>query len=485
MKVRRIHNWILLADLVWVVAALAWAEALRYGLHWDQATGLSVRNSLPFLVATWIIWTVLSRAMQLDGFRGGWRFPAVVAHLCFGVLFVMAILLAGAYLTRHYVSRLALTYFGITLFLGLLALRWVAWRWLRRRYLRGNISQVVIVGSGRVARELALRLNRHPEMLCKVVGFLCPGNEAFELGNHPRESSSVRSVSTLSVVDLLRRHQIDELILALSGPAVPEVLNLAARCRDQGIAVSLVPQPYELYLSKPNLLDLDGLPLLQLRDVSATTSFFRWKRIVDIIGASFLAVAAIPLLAPFAIVLRWKRGASFRWEKRCGWQGREFFMLRLNVDRDPKGRSHFDRIMWQLSLTEVPQLWNVLRGDMSLVGPRPESPARVRRYSEWQNQRLSVRPGMTGLAQVHGLREQHSSEEKTRFDLRYLLHPSPTADLSLVIQTLWTLVVRLIRYRDLVEPELALSPEAEMPASGDKITLENLHHAHRAQSSAN
>src|ERR1700685_2650941 len=103
MKVRRIHNWILLADLVWVVAALAWAEALRYGLHWDQATGLSVRNSLPFLVATWIIWTVLSRAMQLDGFRGGWRFPAVVAHLCFGVLFVMAILLAGAFLTRHYV----------------------------------------------------------------------------------------------------------------------------------------------------------------------------------------------------------------------------------------------------------------------------------------------------------------------------------------------------------------------------------------------
>ena len=60
---------------------------------------MSVRNSLPFLVATWIIWTVLSHAMQLDGFRGGWRFPAVVAHLCFGVLFVMAILLAGAYLT--------------------------------------------------------------------------------------------------------------------------------------------------------------------------------------------------------------------------------------------------------------------------------------------------------------------------------------------------------------------------------------------------
>ena len=136
-------------------------------------------------------------------------------------------------------------------------------------------------------------------------------------------------------------------------------------------------------------------------------------------------------------------------------KGREFSMLRLNVDRDPiRMVRQFDRIMWQLSLTEVPQIWNVLRGDMSLVGPRPESPDRVRRYSEWQNQRLSVRPGMTGLAQVHGLREQHSSEEKSRFDLRYLLHPSPIADLSLVIQTLWTLVTRLI---DVIR-DLAKSP---------------------------
>ena len=284
MKARRIHRWILVADLIWVGVALAWAEALRYGFDWNQTTRLSVRNSLPFLVATWVVWTVLSHAMQLDGFRGGWRFPAVVAPLCFGVVFVRAILLAGAYLTRHYVSRLALSYFGLTLFLGLLAIRWIVWRLLRRRYRRGDISRLVIVGSGRVARELALKLNRHPEMLCKVVAFLCPGNEAFELGTHPHESATVTGVSTLNVGDLLHRHQIDELILALAGPAIPEVLNLAARCREQGIAVSLVPQPYELYLSKPNLLDLDGLPLLQLRDASTTNSFLLWKRTVDMSG---------------------------------------------------------------------------------------------------------------------------------------------------------------------------------------------------------
>jgi lipopolysaccharide/colanic/teichoic acid biosynthesis glycosyltransferase len=90
----------------------------------------------------------------------------------------------------------------------------------------------------------------------------------------------------------------------------------------------------------------------------------------------------------------------------------------------------------------LPQLWNVLRGDMSLVGPRPESPERVKYYSEWQRQRLKVRAGVTGLAQVNGLREQHSSEDKTRFDLQYILNWSPLLDLSLILQTVWTLLSR-------------------------------------------
>ena len=97
-------------------------------------------------------------------------------------------------------------------------------------------------------------------------------------------------------------------------------------------------------------------------------------------------------------------------------------MFRLNVDRDNPGPHRFDKLLVRLSLTELPQLWNVLRGEMSLVGPRPESAERVRHYSDWQRQRLCVNPGLTGRAQVHGLREQHSSEEKARFDLEYIFH---------------------------------------------------------------
>ena len=120
-------------------------------------------------------------------------------------------------------------------------------------------------------------------------------------------------------------------------------------------------------------------------------------------------------------------------------------MWRMNVDRDAVDLRGFRQWLSRLSFTELPQLWNVLCGDMSLVGPRPESPERVKHYSEWQGQRLSVRPGLTGLAQVHGLREQHASEDKARFDLQYILHWSPFLDLSLLLQTVWTVALRVLK----------------------------------------
>src|SRR5262249_30125667 len=148
------------------------------------------------------------------------------------------------------------------------------------------------------------------------------------------------------------------------------------------------------------------------------------------------------------VVLRWIKGKAFRWETRYGFQGKPFAMLRLNVDRIACNGSRFEAALREFSLTELPQLWNVLRGNMSLVGPRPESRDRVFRYSEWERQRLTVKPGMTGLAQVQGLREQHSSEEKTRLDLQYLLSCSLWTDLSLLLQTVWTLATRSVGRRD-------------------------------------
>jgi len=430
-----------------------------------------------------LAWLFLSSWMKLDCFGGGWRFPAVVSQVFLALGCLMGLLLAASYLARDYVSRLALIYFGILLFVGFIGIRYAARLLLRARYLAGGVRKVVIVGAGRVARELAIKIEHHPEMLCKVVGYLFPEDDGADLRVTADAANPALTVSTLDVVELLRAQEIDELVLALAKPAWPEVLNLAGRCREYGINISLVPQPYELYLSRPDLLDLDGLPVLQLQEPFPASALRGWwKRTEDVLLALILSVVAIPILAPAIVWLRLKKGQAFRWETRCGRQGKLFSMLRLNVDRPATDASAFECVLEKLSLTEFPQLWNVLRGEMTAVGPRPEAPERVRCYSEWQRQRLSVKPGMTGLAQVHGLREHHSSEEKTRFDLQYLLNPSPLTDISLLLQTLWTLAIRLVRYSQLIPP---VSDTADQTVDNDftpHFGQETLQGAHRSQS---
>jgi lipopolysaccharide/colanic/teichoic acid biosynthesis glycosyltransferase len=481
IRPRSFTRWIVLADLVWSVVALVGADALRYGAFWGVPDRIAIYALLPFLAVTMVFWILLSRWVTLDGFRGGWRFPAVVSQMFLVVVCLMCILLSGGYLAREYVSRLALSYFGVLLFVGFVGVRYIARLLLLARYRSGNVRRVMIVGVDRIAREVALKISRHPEMVCKVVGFLCPEDDP-NLG--PQDSHVATTVPTLGVVDLLGAQRISDLILALPRPSMPEVLNLAGQCRERGINVSFVPQPYELYLSKPTLLDLDGIPILELREASASDFFFRCKRFLDIVFATAFSFVALPILLPAAVVLRCSKEKAFRWEVRGGEHGKAFSMLRLNVERYSADATPFERMLENMSVTELPQLWNVLRGEMSLVGPRPESPERVKYYSEWQQQRLSRKPGMTGLAQVHGLRDQHSSEDKTRFDLQYILNPSAVADISILLQTLGTLAMRLFQYAHLVAPRRNAAKPEVLTGVVPNFLEETLPNAHRSQSSA-
>jgi lipopolysaccharide/colanic/teichoic acid biosynthesis glycosyltransferase len=484
MKKNRFMLWILATDLLWVTVAFLGANLLRYGVHWDTTQNAFIHDLLPFLLMTWVVWAFLSDSLQLDGFRGGWRSSATVSALFLGVLFLMTVLLAVSYLLRDYVSRLAIAYVGILLLAGFIAIRYGARRFLRARHEAGKVGRVLIVGSGQIAQELASKIDRHPEMLSKVVGFLSPYDSSIDAGLLRNNGSNSETLSTLQVVDLICSEHVDELVLALARPSWPDLLNLVGRCRELGVSVSLVPQPYELYLSKPHLLDLGGLPLLRLQERSDRSLLFRWKRAVDLLEGLMLSLFALPVLVPAAIALRVSKGRAFRWESRTGKDGRIFSMLRLNVDRHSPDLTGLEQFLQHLSITELPQLINVLRGDMSVVGPRPESPSRVRHYSEWQKQRLSVKPGITGLAQVHGLREQNSSEEKTRFDLQYLLGASPLMDLSLLLQTSWTLAGRMFQYPANSSAEQGVLMPKQRADFRFPSVEEALHRAHRSQSSA-
>lgn len=456
------------------------ALALRYGVTFSQVGFRVLAAQVSFVVAAWVIWTLLSLFLALDGFEGGWRLSAVVSQLLLAVGGMMLVLLAGGYLFASYVSRLVLVYFGLLLFAGFALIRVGAYLMLRAGSENGAARRIVIVGRGRLVRELARKIRRHPELLCRVVGFLSPDDGAAEPGLSSGSAAEV-NIRSVGVVDLLRTHQVDELVLALPDCAPPELLSLAAHCRERGIRISLVPQLYELYLSRPSLIDLDGLPVVQLGQLKIAAGA-AWKRPLDLALGGVLFLIGLPLILPTALIVRLIKGRAFRWEVRCGYKGGTFEMLRLNIDRTFRNGSWFERLLGELSLTEVPQLWNVLRGEMSLVGPRPEAPDRVCHYSDWQRQRLMVKPGITGLAQVHGLREHHSSEEKTRFDLQYLLNASPWTDLSLLLQTVWTLAFRRSNHAK-VASAFALA-ETNSSSAGSHFGAEIIQDAHRSQSGA-
>ncbi len=442
---QKLRDWLLIADLVWAAIALLIAYDLRYG--WvSPAPGLrdlSVQYLLAVSVVL-LVWTVLYSTMRLDGLRGGWHLPAALSQVFLGLALLMSILLALAFLAKQYYSRLVLLYFAGLLLAGFVTIRCVVHFLLHSRYRTRALQRVAILGNGRIAREMAGKIARHPEMMWEVVGFLYPSEPGSSLSRAGAVGSST-SIPTLGVLELLRHHKVQQLIAVMPLPSTSEIQKLIVDCRNTGIAVCLVPQWYQLYLSRTRLIEIDGLPLLSLHEHTPENATRAMQRVMDVIIGCLLLVFALPVLGVAAAALYLTKGRAFKREARCGKDGQPFSMYRLNVDRDDPGLTGLERLLAQLSLTELPQLWNVLRGDMALVGPRPESPERVKNYSDWQQQRLRVPPGLTGLAQVSGLREGHSSEEKALFDMQYIFNCNIFLDLSLILQTVWTVIIRLVR----------------------------------------
>ena len=443
---RRLTQSILLSDLLVGNLALLSAYYLRSFLGpnpYSPTLSVFLREWWPVIVTLTVLWTVLYVRMKLDGFRRGWDFPTVVSQLTLAVGLLCLVMFAAGFLGHQLYSRLVLLYFGCLALVGFIIVRCSVRSFLSSMSRSGSIRKAVILGNGAVARELAAKIECHPELMLELVGFLYPGG-AEGLTAPEAQVDEPQSVSSLGVIDLLRKAQVEEVFVALPDPSGSQTKKLIALCSREGFRVSLVPQPYELYVSKARLVELDGLPIVSLETHGPSAFALILKRAMDLVLGAALFVLLSPLLVVVAATLFVRRGKAFRYDVRCGKDGSQFRMYRLNIDRDkPETLVGYERLLVQLSLTELPQLWSVLLGDMSLVGPRPELPQRVRHYSDWQRQRLAVPPGLTGLAQVNGLREQHSSEAKARFDIQYIYHWSPLLDLSLVIQTAWTLAARL------------------------------------------
>src|ERR1700681_614052 len=301
MKIKSIRYWILSADLLWILGALGLGIFLRYARTKDEASfSAHFQMYTLFMFAAIVVWTLLYFEMNLDGFKGGWQVFAIVSQLIVAVALLMIVLLAFGFLSKHYYSRAVLLYFGILFFLGLVGSRCIVHLLIIFKPRNMADYRCVILGHGQVAGELARKIATHPELPFQIVGFVFPS----EVGAFNAFSSGLEaaftSVKTLGVLELLAHERIQKLIIALPQPMSAEVRKLISRCQSASIRVYLVPDWYDLYLSKAELEEIDGLPMISLQERNPPAIGFALKRIIDFVLSLGILTLICPILAAAA-----------------------------------------------------------------------------------------------------------------------------------------------------------------------------------------
>ena len=350
-----------------------------------------------------------------------------------------------------------------------------AQRWARSRRLIGK--PVLIMGAGLVGSQVARRLESHPEYGLVPVGFV---------DDDPRTTAEVggRDVPVLGTVEHLdevaRRTKVRNLIVAFSSVTDARVSRLIQRCQELGIEVSVVPRMFDTINDRVGYDTVGGLPLLSFGRVNPKGIQFAIKYAIDRVVAGIVLLALSPVLAVIALAVKLSTGGPVLFHQpRIGLDGHEFEMLKFRTMRGtpsehgesdadwaerivggydetvdvPSGgpdepydrRTSVGRLLRRMSLDELPQFWNVLNGDMSLIGPRPERSSYVRRFEPIvyrYGDRHRVKSGITGWAQVHGLRGQTSLDERIESDNYYIAHWSLGLDVKIVLLTLLALFHR-------------------------------------------
>ncbi len=311
-----------------------------------------------------------------------------------------------------------------------------------------NLRRVLIVGAGDSGAEIADKLVRHRELGYEIVGFLDDDPDKQGRG----VTGGVPVIGTLDALEeVIERRRIDQVMIALPFAAHRKILDLLDRIGNELIEIRLVPNVLQYATLRAGIEDVDGTPVINLSHVPMEGWNSLAKRTVDIGLAAAAIVLLLPLLPLVALLVKLEdKGPVFYRQERMGLDGRPFMILKFRsmrtdaesstgpvwaTENDPR-RTRIGAFLRRWSLDELPQIWNILLGDMSFVGPRPERPAFV---SEFRNEipnymlRHRVKSGLTGWAQVHGWRGNTSIRKRIQYDLYYIENWS----LRLDFQILW------------------------------------------------
>jgi len=445
---------LLVADLALVAAA--WIAAYYLRFYTGFPVPLGIPDLGPYLLVLPVIlpvWFTLLRSRELyEPQRTGSPLREIGGVLGATAMGVLVLVAASFFVRGYYYSRLVIGIFSVVSASSIIVFRWGIRSSLRALRRRGyNLRYVLVVGAGDLAEEVIERIHGHPEAGLRVVGVLA--------GDAAHAGRRVKGVPVLgeygALKGVLSQRQIDQVVLALPRDEAHHVEKVLGSLDDELVSVRMVPDLLHVMTLRSSVEDLDGLPTINLRDTPLVGWAGVQKRAFDVAVVLPILLLVSPLLALVALAIRLTSGAPVLYrQQRMGLDGRVFEMLKFRTmtrnaeadsgpvwtsQRDPR-RTRLGSLLRATSIDELPQLWNVVRGDMSLVGPRPERPVfieRFRREVPGYMLRHKVKAGLTGWAQVHGWRGDTSLHERIEHDIYYIQNWSLGLDVWILLMTLW------------------------------------------------
>ncbi|MGZ9166501.1 MAG: sugar transferase [Anaerolineales bacterium] len=417
---------------------------------------LNVPLSLYFLFP--LIWVVIFSSLSI---YDGRKFLPAADELAalFLSTFIASISAAGIlYFSFREISRAMFVLFVISTFLLC-----ILWRVLVRAYFRtrGETSRIsrrlLVVGLGPLGQAVAKQIQTSISENLALVGFVDDGYH---------DHTAVPPLGNLQEIkELIGEHQITDVVISLPYSAYHKMAEIVTCLDDLPVGVWIALGFFDLALYRTDIENLAGIPMLDLR-ASAIDDYQRLiKRAFDISVGLFVLIPALPIMALSALLIFLEDGTPvlFR-QNRVGENGRLFEMLKFRtmvknaeqlkgqvekqdadgnlihkVKDDPR-ITRVGRLLRRLSLDELPQLFNILAGTMSLVGPRPELPHLVAMYQPWQRKRFAIPPGLTGWWQVNG-RSEKPMHLHTEDDLYYIQNYSIWLDLQIIVRTIWVVLI--------------------------------------------
>jgi exopolysaccharide biosynthesis polyprenyl glycosylphosphotransferase len=307
--------------------------------------------------------------------------------------------------------------------------------------------RVIVVGSGEVGQMIVQKLLHSPGMGYRVVGVV-----------NGHASKLVHGVPVLGTVEqlteLIEEHAVDEVIVGEPNSSHQELLRIIARCERGHVSIKIFPDLFQIMASEISIGDLDGLPLLNVRDIALQGWRVRAKRAMDILGAGIGLIFLSPIMLIVALLIKLdSRGPVFYAQERMGLDAKPFWIIKFRsmcqdaesggpgwTVRDDPRCTRMGRWLRKTNIDELPNLINVLFGEMSLVGPRAERPVYVEQFRHSiprYMDRHRIKTGMTGWAAVNDLRGDTSIAERTKYDLWYIENWSLLLDIKILLRTVF------------------------------------------------